>query len=119
VGPLLEEHPTLRGREAAVTVATERGWHEGHRPVCAGCLNPIGVRGEAGVAVLTALVLEGVWEGGTWLAHFQCRRDEWWLAKSTKDPTVRVLSERTYRLLSDQIGYWLKDPQVAWTGRQT
>lgn len=101
-----------------MTVARDRGWHDGNRPICAGCANPIGVRGDPEVAVLTGPVLECVWEGGVWLAHFQCRRYDWWEATPTIDPVLRVIFSRTYRILSDQLSYWLKDPQVVYQGRR-
>ncbi len=99
-------------------VCRDRGWHEDNRPICAGCMNPIGVRGEKDVAVLIGPVLECEWTGGVWLSHFQCRRWEWWYATPTDDPLVRVVpagpgyGRRKYKLLTDQPGYWLNDPQV-------
>ena len=103
------------GREAVVTIAVDRGWHEANRPVCAGCMYPIGVRGEAEVAVLGGPVLECSWEEGVWLAHFHCRKADWWTADRTENPAVRVIiGSRTYRILSDQLEYWLKDPEVVW-----
>jgi len=68
-------------------------WHEADMPTCAGCANKIIVRGEQGVAVPVGPILEHVAGDGRhpWVAHWRCRRWEWWAASLTDDPTVRLL----------------------------
>jgi hypothetical protein len=78
-------------------------------------MNPIGVRGDPGVAVLGGPVLECEWSGGTWLSHFSCRREEWSWATPTDNPTVRTMPGRIYRLLLEDAvrDWWLKQPEVS------
>lgn len=106
----------LPGAETEVTICDRYGWHEGNAPICAGCGCVIGVRGEAGVAVLGGEVLEcrSTTPGQDWFAHFHCRTTEWHLAHPTGQWWVRTLGERTYILLTSRPGWAEKEPEIAY-----
>ena|SRR3972149_8116919 len=97
-----------------MSIATQRGWQENNMPTCQWCMNRIMIRGKEVSAVLCFQVFEVTWEGGTYLMHFDCGKEEWWMASRTSDPTVRSVGEhRTYRVLSDFEDHGqLDDPQI-------
>jgi hypothetical protein len=99
------------------TVCLQNGWTENNRPVCAGCRNPIGVRGDTpGNAVLVGEALELQVDGEVvWVAHFDCRRFDWRAAARTLNWWERDLPgdrKAILLLLTDRPAWAEKEPWI-------
>ncbi len=96
-----------------MNLCKDNGWDENHRPVCVGCANPIGVRGDTpDNAVLAGEVLACQWSDGTWVAHFSCRRFDWYSASLTDDWWKRTMgADRTYALMTSRPDWVRKQPE--------
>jgi len=98
-----------------VQICKDNGWDGSHPPTCVACMNPIAVRGDTpDNAVLVGEVLVCKWSDGTWVAHFSCRRADWYEATLTDDWYRRTMPDRTYVLLTSRPDWVQKQPEFTY-----